>query len=52
MSMMLSFCAALFSSRDVSDEIFDLTESVSGVFPKITNGKHNMAVKHNVEQRS
>ena len=33
MSMMVSFCAVLFFSRDVLDEIFDLIESVSGGFP-------------------
>ena len=33
MSMMVSFCAVLFSHEDVVDEIWDLTESVSEGFP-------------------
>ena len=33
MSMMVSFCAVLFSPRDILDEILNLIESVSEGFP-------------------
>ena len=33
MSLMVSFCAVLFFTRDVLDEIWDLIESVPEGFP-------------------
>ena len=36
MSLVVSFCAVLFLTRVVLDEIWDLTESVSEGFPTYT----------------
>ena len=35
--MIVSFCAVLFSPRDVLDEILDLTESVSKGIPNYSS---------------
>ena len=37
MSMMVTFCAVLFSARDVLDEIWHLIESVSEGFPNYSS---------------
>ena len=37
MSMMVSFCAVLFPTRDVLDEILNLIELVSEGFPTYTS---------------